>query len=146
MSVQNARVAKNVVGTLVTQLLTWAMAALVTYFLPRYVQDSGMGKLGISAAMVMVIGVIVPLGTSQVLIKEIARDKSKAGELLAAGFMLRLILGLIAVPVTYVAAWAMGYSAEMRWLVLVSVPGHGGLCPQRCLCECLPRARGAGTL
>jgi O-antigen/teichoic acid export membrane protein len=117
------RVTKNIVGTLATQLLTWAMTALVTYFLPRSIGDEGMGKIGISTALVMTIGVFVPLGTSQVIVKEIARDKSKAGPLLAAGFTLRLLLGLLAIPVISLATWAMGYSAEMRWLVLVSVPG-----------------------
>lgn len=123
MSAQNQRVTRNVIGTLVTQLLTWAMTALVTYFLPRYVGDRGMGQVGIANALVLTIGVFVPLGTSQVIVKEIARDRSKAGALLAAGFTLRLLLGVLAIPLAYGAAWAMGYSSEMRWLILVCVPG-----------------------
>jgi O-antigen/teichoic acid export membrane protein len=123
MSVQNARVAKNMVGILVTQLFAWAMTALVTYYLPRYIHDSGMGKLAISSAMVMLIGVIVPLGTSQVLIKEIARDRSRAGSLFVSAFTLRLVLGVIAIPLAYLAACLMGYSLEKRLLILVSIPG-----------------------
>ncbi|WP_395090552.1 flippase [Armatimonas sp.] len=123
MSAQNQRVTKNVVGTLLTQLLTFGMAFLVNLYLPRYLGPSGTGKVGIIASWVMILGVFVTLGTSQVIVKEVARDRSKAGPLLAAGLTLRLLMGLLTIPVAYVVSWSLGYSHEMRTLLLVSVPG-----------------------
>lgn len=123
MSAMGGRVARNVLGTLVTQLLTFAMAFLVNLFLPRYLGPEGTGKLAIVASWVTVLGVFVPLGTSQVIVKEVARDRSRAGELLAAGLTLRLGLGLLMVPLTLLLAWGLGYSREMLILLLVSVPG-----------------------
>lgn len=125
MSALNARVAKNIVGTLLTQLLTFAMAFLVNLYLPRYLGPEGTGKIAIIASWVTVLGVFVPLGTSQVIVKEIARDRSKAGALLATGLTLRLLMGLIAIPVACLVAWALGYSREMLVLLLVSVPEIG---------------------
>lgn len=123
MSAQNTRVARNIVGTLVTQLLTWGVAVVVTLFLPRYLKDEGMGKLGIVTALTSVIGVLVPLGTSQVLVKEIARDRSKTGSLLAAGFVLRLLLGVLAIPLACLVGWGMHYTPERQLLLLVAIPG-----------------------
>ncbi|MBB6051633.1 flippase [Armatimonas rosea] len=123
MSGMSARVAKNIVGTLGTQLLTFAMAFLVNLYLPRYLGPEGTGKLAIIASWVTVLGVFVPLGTSQVIVKEVARDRTKAGALLANGLALRLLMGITAVPIAYLVAWALGYSREMLILLLVSVPG-----------------------
>lgn len=123
MSGSGARITRNVVGTLLTQFLTWAMAAVVTLFLPRYLHDSGMGKLGIVTSLATVIGVLVPLGTSQVMVKELARDPQKEASLLAAGLTLRCVLGLAALPLAYLVSTALGYSNEMRLLVLVGIPG-----------------------
>ena len=123
MSVQHARVAKNIVGTLVTQLLTFAMAFLVNLYLPRYLGPGGTGKIGIIASWVTVLGVFVPLGTSQVIVKEVARDRSRVGELLAAGLTLRLLMGVVTIPLACLVAWLLGYSRELLVLLLVSVPG-----------------------
>ena len=118
-----SRITRNVVGTLLTQFLTWAMAAVFTLFLPRYLHDTGMGKLGIVTSIATVIGVLVPLGTSQVIVKELARDPSKEAPLLAAGLTLRGGLGLLALPLAYVVTHVLGYSREMCLLVLVGIPG-----------------------
>ncbi len=123
MSVQNSRVAKNIVGTLITQLLTFAMAFLVNLYLPRYLGPGGTGKIGIIASWVMLLGVFVPLGTSQVIIKEVARDRSRVGELLATGLALRLLMGVAVIPLAALVAWLLGYSRELLVLLLVSVPG-----------------------
>ena len=123
MSVEHARVAKNIVGTLVTQLLTFAMAFLVNLYLPRYLGPGGTGKIGIIASWVTVLGVFVPLGTSQVIVKEVARDRRRMGELLAAGLTLRLLMGFVTIPLACLVAWLLGYSRELLILLLVSVPG-----------------------
>ena len=64
MSQQNARVARNVMGTLITQVFTWGMSVAVTLFLPGYVKDEGMGLLGIVGSLAVITGVFVVLGTS----------------------------------------------------------------------------------
>ena len=80
----SGRVARNIVATLATQLISWGLTFAVTLYLPRYVGDAGLGKLAFAASFMAIFGVIVPLGTGTLLVKEIARDRSRTGELLVA--------------------------------------------------------------
>lgn len=123
MSQPEGRIAHKIIDTLVTQVLTWGMAAFVNLYLPRYLKDEGMGQWGIVSSWMMLIGVIIPLGTSPVIVKEIARDRTKTSQLLAESFLLRLILGILAMPLAYLLAMAMHYTPTMRLLMLIAIPG-----------------------
>src|SRR4051812_23138777 len=116
-------VARNVFVTLVTQLVSWALTFAVTMYLPRYVGDAGLGKLAFAGSLVGIFGVFVPLGTSTVLIKEIARDRSRTGELLLAAVLLRIPLGLAITALAVVTVHALGYPEVTRTLVVVAAMG-----------------------
>ena len=92
---RSRRVARNVLVTLATQLISWGLAFAVTLYLPRYAGDAGLGRLAFAAAFVSLFSVFVPLGTSTVLIKEIAQNRARTGELLLAAVFMRLPLGLL---------------------------------------------------
>ena len=116
-------VARNVAATLATQLISWALTFAVTLYLPRYVGDSGLGKLAFVASFVTIFGVFVPLGTSTVMVKEIARDRERTGELLAAALLLRLPLGLLMSALAIAAAALLHYSAQIQLLIEVAAAG-----------------------
>ena len=65
---RSRRLVRNILVSLGTQLISWSLTFAVLLYLPRYVGDAGLGKLSFAAAFVSVFGVLVPLGTSQVLI------------------------------------------------------------------------------
>ncbi|MFI5303068.1 MAG: oligosaccharide flippase family protein, partial [Polyangiales bacterium] len=117
------RVARNVATTIVTQLLTWAMSFAVVLYLPAYLGPSGMGKLSLATAIATVFLAIIPLGTSTVLVKEVAREPRRALSLLATSLMLRLPLSVLALALAYGVARAMRLDGELTTLVLVSVGG-----------------------
>lgn len=123
------RVARNILGTVATQLLSWALAFVVTLFLPRYLGDAGMGKWAFAAAFTALFGTFVPLGTSTVLIREIARDRSRTGELLLAAIGLRVPLGLLMTGLTIglvslLHIWDPAhYSVLTRTLVIIGALG-----------------------
>ena len=120
---RSQRVGRNVLVTLATQLVSWGLTFAVTLYLPRYVGDAGLGKLAFVASFVMIFGVFVPLGSSTVLVKEIARDRHRTGELLAATLLLRLPLGLMMSGLAVGAAALLHYSALVQVLVLVAACG-----------------------
>ncbi len=115
------RVARNVATTLATQLLSWGMTFVVTLYLPRYIGDVGLGILTLAASIASVFSLLVGLGTSTVLIKDIARDHGRAGELALASLALRLPLGLAAVGMGWGASFLMGYDAHLRMLIVVAL-------------------------
>jgi O-antigen/teichoic acid export membrane protein len=116
-------VARNVLVTLATQLISWALTFAVTLYLPRYVGDAGLGKLAFAGSIVAIFGVFVPLGTSTVLVKEIARDRSRTGELLLAAMLLRVLLGVVMTGLAVATVHALGYPALTRTLVMLAAMG-----------------------
>lgn len=116
-------VARNVVVTLATQLVSWGLSFAVTLYLPRYIGDTGLGKLSFAISFITIFGVFVPLGTSTVLVKEIARDRGRTGELLLAAILMRIPLGLLMTALAIGAVHALGYSSLTRLLVTVAALG-----------------------
>lgn len=117
------RVVRNVAVTLATQLISWGLTFAVTLYLPRYVGDTGLGKLAFAASFMAIFGVIVPLGTGTLLVKEIARDRSRTGELLLAVLFLRLPLSILMTGVAIGAVSLLGYPALTRLLVTAAAIG-----------------------
>jgi O-antigen/teichoic acid export membrane protein len=120
---QKQRIGRNVLVTLITQLISWGLTFAVTLYLPRYVGDSGLGKLTFAASFVAVFGVVVPLGTSLMLVKEIARDRSRTGELLMAALAVRIPLSILMTALAVLFAFLLGYTAVMQALILVAALG-----------------------
>ena len=110
-------------STLVTQLLSWGLTFAVTYYLPGYVGDAGLGSLAFAASFATLFGVVVPLGTSTLLVKEIARDRARTGELILAALALRLPLAALMTGLAVLAVRLLGYPEQTRLLVLVSALG-----------------------
>lgn len=111
---------RNILATLVTQILSWGLTFSVTLFLPRYLGANGLGQLAFATSLVTVLGVVVSLGTSTVLVKEIARDRSRAGELMIASLLLRLIIGLVVTGIAVGAVTVLHYPVIIRLLVLAT--------------------------
>ena len=120
---RSRRTARNLLATLGTQLASWGMTFAVTLFLPRYAGDAGLGKLAIAASFITLFAVVVPLGTSTVLIKGIARDRSRTGELLSTVLLLRLPMGLIMAALAIGTVSLLGYPPVIRTLIFVSALG-----------------------
>ncbi len=114
----NAKTSRNVLVTLGAQLLSAGMTFVVTLFLPRYLGDVGLGRLAFAASLVSIFGVIVPCGTSMVLIKGIARDRERTGELLRAVMCLRLPLAFVMMGLATAFVTMLGYPEATRLLVL----------------------------
>jgi|GEM_PF-99186 len=118
---RSARVARNVVTTLATQLLSWAMSFGVMIVVTRYVGASGLGTLTLAASFAGVFGIGMTLGTSTVLTRDIARDTSRTAELTLAALMLRVPLGLTCVGLGWGMARAFGYSPSLCLLIGVAL-------------------------
>jgi O-antigen/teichoic acid export membrane protein len=117
------RVARNVLATLGTQIVSWALTFAVTLYLPRYVGAAGLGKLTFAYAFMGVFGVLVPLGTSTVLVKEISRDRARTGELLTAVILMRLPLSIAMMGIAIAVVNLLGYSSLLRLLVILAALG-----------------------
>jgi O-antigen/teichoic acid export membrane protein len=116
-----SQVVRNVLVTLGTQLLSWALTFLVTLFLPQYLRARGLGTLDVTGAFGMSLSIFVAMGTSTALVTGIARQRKNAGRLIATAFVMRLPLALMAIGVGTSVAWLMGYDAYRLNLVVLSL-------------------------
>ena len=114
-------VARNVLATLASQLLSWGMSFGLTVYLTRYVGAGGLGALTLAGAFAAVFSIGMALGTSTVLTRDIARDPARTAELTLSALAMRLPLGLLAVGAGWLLAGALGYSPFLRLLVVVSL-------------------------
>ena len=120
---QSRLVAKNVVTSLATQIVTWALAIAVTRFLPAYLGDARLGQLSLAGAVTSIFGVFISLGTTIVLVKDVARDRQQLGELLAGSLLIRIPMSLLMALFAIVSGHLLGYELETQRLIMISSVG-----------------------
>jgi O-antigen/teichoic acid export membrane protein len=114
-------VARNVVVTLATQLLSFGLTFGVTLYLPRYLKDTGLGIMTLSLSYAALFSVLVALGTSTVLIKAIARDRTRTSELIWTSLLTRMALGLAALGAGWVGVCLLRYDRSLQIYALISI-------------------------
>jgi O-antigen/teichoic acid export membrane protein len=99
---------RNVLSTFGTQIFSWILTFVVMLFLPKYLGVDVLGKFAFASSIVVLVSAVVPLGTSAVLIKEIARDRGRTGELLIAAMVVRIPLAFVMALVALLAGRLLG--------------------------------------
>jgi O-antigen/teichoic acid export membrane protein len=82
-----------------------------------------MGKFSFAMAFAAVLSSVIPLGTSTVLVKEVARDRRRVGSLLATTLLLRIPLGIVGTLVAFCITHMMRLSYETTLIVLLCAIG-----------------------
>lgn len=117
---RGATVAKNLGAVLVAQLLTWALALVVSLLVPRYLGAAAIGEIAVAYAVWSVASVIVVFGMDLYLAQMVAREPARTGELVGTSLALRLLLfGLSCVAVALYLS-TMGYPAStvtITWIM-----------------------------
>src|SRR5512141_515678 len=120
MTISSYTIAKNASFLMVSQVITWGLALLVTIFLPRYLGPAGMGQLQLAASLWAIVSVIAAMGTDRLVMKEIARSPDQLNEWVGTALALRTVLFLFgAVGMTAYLRLA-GYptqTASVIWII-----------------------------
>ena len=114
-------VRKNVLGSLATQLASWGMSFIALEYVPSYLGDRNLGRIELAGALAGALSVVVALGTSQVLVRELARAPERTGALLRTAIGLRLALGVPACLLGLVVSYTLGWDALTRQLALIAL-------------------------
>jgi O-antigen/teichoic acid export membrane protein len=115
-------VTRAVAITLMTQAISWGLALVVTFYLPSYLGVLNLGRVALATAFVGTITALISLGTSTVLISEIAKAPSDARSLVRTGVMLRGLVTAVLLFVAAVACWLMGFDHEVNLLIVLTFP------------------------
>lgn len=114
-----ARIARNVAFLAGGQLVTWSLTLIWTIFVPRNLGPRGIGELTVAYAVTGVVAVVVSLGIPTLLVKDIARDRDRAGRLVGTALALRvtLVAPAVAVVAAYVFLTHMdGEQSTVMWV------------------------------
>lgn len=103
---------KNASVLLVTQLVTWVLAFLLTVVQPRFLGPAATGELYLGFALWAIAGVFISFGMDTFLTKTIARDPSSPVELLGTSLGIRLLFYPLSGAVITLYMLAVGFSWE----------------------------------
>lgn len=110
---------RNLVVLYAAQIVTSILSLVPITFLPVYLGDTGMGKLTFALSFTGVCGTLMVMGTATYIVREIARDPARIGEIIANGVVLRAVLALGVLPVAAAFLYILGYAPETRVVVLI---------------------------
>src|SRR4030067_3092422 len=68
---------------------------VATAIIARYLPLEVFGDYGYILAICMTFSVVTDMGTNQIMIREIARDKNRTHEIFSAGFLLNVLLSFL---------------------------------------------------
>lgn len=89
-----------------TQPLTWTASILATIFFPRYLGSRGLGELAAVTTTTGIIGMVVLLGLSTYLTRQIAMQPSRGNTDVAAALVLVISFGLLtAAALSVILPW-----------------------------------------
>lgn len=116
MSGSGKKFAKNVSVLMGSQLVTWVLAFLVALFQPRYLGATAIGQLSISYSIWIIIEVLAKFGMDTHLVKLIARDPSRTGELVGTSIVLRCIFFVIGFALSILYLYLLHYPIEIFYI------------------------------
>ena len=112
-------VLRNAGFLVAAQALGMPLSLAITVFAARYLGANMYGQLYLATTFVSLAFVFVEWGQGLALTGAIARQRDRAGELLASGLAIRLLLAPIALAVMAMASLAFGYDAAFRMLLVL---------------------------
>ena len=96
------------------------MLYLIFYaYLARVLGDIGVGKFSFASAFTALFAILIDFGLGALLVKDVARDKSRAREYLSNIIVLRIILSVIVMSLVIVVINVIKHETEILWLVYI---------------------------
>lgn len=102
---------------MITQVVTWGIAAVTMVYLPRYVGDVVLGRLTLATAYAGFAYLFVSLGTGTVVIRDVAQDHARSGKYLAAILWQRLFLGIVVTLIVVALARFLPYPSQTKMFI-----------------------------
>ena len=114
-----ARVGKNSLILLASQSITWVLATVVVFVVPRYFGAEAMGWFTVAASLWTIAAAFVGLGTSMYLTIEFAKRRGEAGALVGPVVRVRLLTSCVAFAVVLGFAAIAGYRSEVITMAII---------------------------
>jgi O-antigen/teichoic acid export membrane protein len=116
-------VRRNMASLLLSQVLTWVVTFALLVEAPDRLGEDAWGALSYASAFVMFFTLVVGLGTSTLLSREIARNPALMSQYVYNAVILKLIIIVIAPVVGIGTALLLGQRGDALWLIIIGFVG-----------------------
>ncbi len=116
------RIGRNLAALGAGQLFTWTMTLVWTIVVPRIIGPSGFGVIVTAMSVAGILQIVLGMGTTPYVVREIVVERSRLSELIAAAVAFRLLLTPVFVAALLVWAHFARYGAQGT-LVLYLISG-----------------------
>jgi len=114
------RVAKNT-GIIISGELIFRLVSLVVIiYLARYLGTAGFGKYNFVFAYLAFFNIITDLGLQTILVREMAREPTRASKLIGNAYIIRWILTVLAVASSIIVITLMSYPADTTTYIYIA--------------------------
>jgi O-antigen/teichoic acid export membrane protein len=113
----SSSIVRNTVALALSRPFTWISAIGLVILLPRYLGDVNLGKINFAFAFADWCGLVVSLGITSYLTKEVARRGPEARALVLNALVLRAAIALVVGGVAGIAATLLDFDPLTRQLV-----------------------------
>jgi O-antigen/teichoic acid export membrane protein len=110
---------KNMAHLLVWQVLTWLVSFLFLIVGPRRLGISAMGAYTYSVAYVGFFTLIAGLGTSTLLVRDIARDRTRLSQFVYNATLLKVLTAFVVPAIGIPFAWLIGNRGDRFTLIVL---------------------------
>lgn len=108
---------KNTFWLFVAEGVNKGLMFLLTILLARYLGASGYGQFAFAMSFTSLFAVVADFGLSTLLIREVARDNTKASSYVSNIAVIKLFLAVITFVLIVVSVQFMGKDSSVNWLV-----------------------------
>ena len=114
------RVAKNTGIIISGELIFRLVSLVVTIYLARYLGTAGFGKYSFVFAYLAFFNIITDLGLQTILVREMAREPTRAPKLIGNAYIIRWILTALAVASSIIVITLMSYPADTTTYIYIA--------------------------
>lgn len=111
------RIYRNIVFLSSAELLSKILQFVLMVYAARLLDKASFGKFSFALSLAFIAVIIADLGVNTLLIREIARDKSKADKYFANAFFVKVLLAIITYIFVFAVINLLNYPSDTRYVV-----------------------------
>ncbi len=111
------RISRNIAALGLAELVSKGLQFVIMVYAARLLDKDSFGVFSFALAFSFIAVIFADLGINTYIIREIARDKSKAARHYGTAFIVKIFLSTLTFLLIFVILWALGYPAKSRVVV-----------------------------
>ncbi len=117
---RSTRILKNVAALFLGQITTNILSLLMIVYVPNRIGPVAMGELAIANIVTTLLSTFLAFGIETLVVRDIARDHSKAADLVGAALVIRMLMAVPSLLLIGLIVWIMGYSPTTQVVIAIA--------------------------